>query len=175
VSYRSPEGMMSDSLEPEAVEVPPNVVVLKLDTPYLGSRQIAVHARARLAEIIDGDKTAVADAEGVAVMTPSFADECFGGLLDQLGEERFRSSVKIDNLNESCRLLVEAVLQRRKPTAPEVVTPDDDETAPEVAAAPDEPSAVAAIEEPELEAQAEPEAEAEGGPSSEVDAEPDKS
>lgn len=59
----------------------------------------------------------VVDLNGV-VLTPSFADEFLGVLLVELGEARFRKSIRIVNVADRSRPLLQTVLHRRasKPT-----------------------------------------------------------
>lgn len=53
------------------------------------------------------------DFDGVDVMTPSFADECFGKLAQVIGLSHFKESVRMVNANDSIRVLVNAVLRGR--------------------------------------------------------------
>ena len=121
----------SPSPEVEEKRLPPNVVPLKGASPYVGARAQAARARTRLHEIVRAGDVAKADLDGVAVMTPAFADVCFGELFTALGEDPFRKSVRIINGNESCVLLIEAVLERR--AGPGSEAPEDDDAGPEVA------------------------------------------
>jgi hypothetical protein len=59
-----------------------------------------------------GDKL-IASLEGVEVMTPSFADEFFGGLFSRLGEELFRSRIGLVRPDHYIQSLVEMVLKHR--------------------------------------------------------------
>ena len=47
--------------------------------------------------------------------TPSFVDQCFGGLIATLGFEDFRRRVKLKNVSPSTRPLLLHVLARRAP------------------------------------------------------------
>ncbi len=47
------------------------------------------------------------------VMTPSFADECFGKLLLNLGEEQFRKRVRFADVDGTTKTLLNAVLSKR--------------------------------------------------------------
>jgi len=61
----------------------------------------------------------VVDLAGI-VLTPSFADEFLGVLLVELGEEKFRHAVRIENVSSTSRPLLRTVLGRRaaKPEPP---------------------------------------------------------
>lgn len=59
-----------------------------------------------------GDKLIIS-LEGVEVMTPSFADEFFGGLFSRLGQELFRSRVGLLHPDHYIQSLVEMVLKHR--------------------------------------------------------------
>ena len=65
--------------------------------------------RARLA----GGERLEIDFEGVEVITPSFADECFGRLLLEIGRPKFRESVRLRTADETIRRLVNHVLAHR--------------------------------------------------------------
>lgn len=54
------------------------------------------------------------------ILTPSFADEFLGVLLAELGEQRFRRAIHIENVSATSRPLLRAVLGRRaaKPEPP---------------------------------------------------------
>ncbi|MFZ7319702.1 STAS-like domain-containing protein [Comamonas jiangduensis] len=45
--------------------------------------------------------------------TPSFADQCIGGLASQLGLETFKQRVKLKNVSDSSRSLVKHVILSR--------------------------------------------------------------
>ena len=47
-------------------------------------------------------------------LTPSFADECFGALKEDLGLEEFKRRVHLTNLSESASQLLSHVLSRRE-------------------------------------------------------------
>jgi len=51
--------------------------------------------------------------DGVEVLTPSFADEVFGKLLDELGEDRFRQTIRFSGGTSEVRTLVNQILRIR--------------------------------------------------------------
>lgn len=76
-------------------------------------------ARRKLhAELSQVDEVVV-DLEGI-ILTPSFADEFLGVLLAELGEQKFRQAIHIENVSATSRSLLRAVLGRRaaKPAPP---------------------------------------------------------
>ena len=76
------------------------------------TRPNGVVARKKLADLLQQVGAVVVDMREI-VLTPSFADEFLGVLLVELGEERFRDSVKIQNVPESTQPLLRTVLRRR--------------------------------------------------------------
>lgn len=58
-------------------------------------------------------KTRVTVSLAGVVMTPSFADECFGKLLLNLGEEQFRTRVRFVDVDGTTKTLLNAVLSKR--------------------------------------------------------------
>ena len=61
----------------------------------------------------------------VDIMTPSFADECFGKLAERLGAQNFRQFVALIGADPTIRALVNAVLtERMRPPGTEVECPE---------------------------------------------------
>src|SRR5438445_11613660 len=54
------------------------------------------------------------DMSGIDALSPSFADEFFGGLLERLGGTGFRERVRVENHTEELRMLIRKVLGHRK-------------------------------------------------------------
>jgi len=63
---------------------------------------------------LESGRSIEVDLAGLSALTPSFADEFFGGLLERLGDHRFREQVRIRGANETCRVLIRAVLADRR-------------------------------------------------------------
>ena len=76
------------------------------------SRARGANARRALTELLARHGSISVSLEGVE-LTPSFADECFGRLLLELGEERFRGSLRIHGGSQAVRRLVNQVLRSR--------------------------------------------------------------
>jgi hypothetical protein len=76
--------------------------------PVLSGRVVAMKLRSDLEYELGHNGVAVLDFEGVEAISPSFADELFNRLVDQLGEDR----VEFANLNEHLRTV--AMMVRRR-------------------------------------------------------------
>jgi len=81
-------------------------------TPSTATRPNGLVARRLLVERLQREPTVTVDMSNV-VLTPSFADEFLGVLLVEIGEARFRSSVRIVNVPDAARPLLRQVLARR--------------------------------------------------------------
>lgn len=53
------------------------------------------------------------DFRGVDVMTPSFADECFGKFAERIGSHDFRNVIRLVGADPTVRALLNSVLSRR--------------------------------------------------------------
>ncbi len=62
------------------------------------------------------DDMVAIDFSGVAVMTPSFADECFGKLAQELGIDEFKKRIRLRGADETIRVLMNFVLSERLST-----------------------------------------------------------
>lgn len=60
----------------------------------------------------------VIDFEGIDIMSPSFADECVGKLAENLGVQTFRTRVTLRGANETNRILINGILNRRLSPVP---------------------------------------------------------
>lgn len=90
--------------------------VVQVEAPNTATRPNGANARARLRELLGKVDKVTVDMSGI-VLTPSFADEFLGVLLIEIGESRFRESVRIENVSDSARPLLRTVLQRRADTS----------------------------------------------------------
>ena len=80
------------------------------------TRDQGAKVRRRLTEVVKGlgdSETVLVDFDGVATLTPSFADECIGRLLLNLGLREFRAKVLLRTTDETVRRLVNRVLAYR--------------------------------------------------------------
>jgi hypothetical protein len=73
---------------------------------------IRADLRRALDALVPGTRLTV-DLSDVGAITPSFADELLGRLLLEIGEQRFRSDVRLRTTDETVRLLVNRVLAHR--------------------------------------------------------------
>ncbi len=64
-------------------------------------------------EKLDDSNYLQIDFESVSMMTPSFADECFGKLAQSLGKPTFRSSIRLGGASQSIKDLVNTVISQR--------------------------------------------------------------
>ena len=76
--------------------------------PILASRSLATSLRERLEAEVERDGTAVVDFNGVATMSPSFADELIAKLPPEVQQR-----VKLVNLSSDLRVLIDAVTAGR--------------------------------------------------------------
>ncbi len=53
------------------------------------------------------------DCSGVSEMTPSFADECFGKLLQYVGAYSFRSRISLVGADDTIKVLINAILAQQ--------------------------------------------------------------
>jgi STAS-like domain of unknown function (DUF4325) len=79
---------------------------------FAGSRDFGIEIRTRIQEAFDEGRRVVLDLTGIEDMTPSFADECFGKLSEQLGEDVTERGVRIVN-GDQFRSLINAVTRIR--------------------------------------------------------------
>ena len=91
------------------------------EAPNTATRPNGAAARSKVMHLLNDVDTVVIDLHDI-VLTPSFADEFLGGLLGMLGESRFRSAVRLENVPESAKPLLRNVFHRRSispsPSAP---------------------------------------------------------
>ena len=80
------------------------------------TRRQGEEVRKRLVELdrdLPPGERLVIDLTGVEVMTPSFADECFGKLAELIGGLNFRKRVKLTGADPILRALLNSVLAER--------------------------------------------------------------
>ena len=89
------------------------------------TRRQGEQVRSRLIEIeakVPPAQKLVIDFSDVSVMTPSFADECFGKFAERIGGVNFRQRVSLRNANDTIRTLINSVLTSRLRTEPKQPT-----------------------------------------------------
>jgi hypothetical protein len=77
------------------------------------SRTQGEAARKWLRGLVDLHKSIELDLDGVELITPSFADECFGKLLKELGQKDFRSRLQLRGGAPAVQQIVNHVLRVR--------------------------------------------------------------
>ena len=81
-------------------------VILQKYGQVLGSRKVAEEIRKGLKFPVEFDCKDV-------LLSHSFADELFGKLGQELGPEKFKSNIKIINLEENNKIMIRYVLEDR--------------------------------------------------------------
>lgn len=82
----------------------------------VGSRALATRQQGRVAFLEAAELLEEGDVEldfQQQSPTPSFVDECLGGLVEQLGLEGFKARVRLANVPVDARALVKHVVLRR--------------------------------------------------------------
>lgn len=87
------------------------------------TRRMGNVCRNQINNIISRGHVAIVDFSAVDLMTPSFADECFGVLVEQLGRERFREVVRLRAATAEVKHLVTVVLANRLDKSRPAVAP----------------------------------------------------
>jgi len=83
------------------------------DLPALTTRPQGIRARKEALELLISHEALELDF-CLALVTPSFVDEFIGGLLDELGEEQFRTRLTITNPTPQTIPLIRHVLHHRR-------------------------------------------------------------
>ncbi len=95
------------------METTPINVNFSSAAPKGTSRDQGRVARQWLKGLVEFHKQVLLGLDGVEVLTPSFADECFGKLLVEMGEEDFRNRLQITGGTPEVRKLINQVLRIR--------------------------------------------------------------
>lgn len=80
----------------------------------LSSRECGALARAKLLEALSVDEAVVVVDFGLRSMSPSFADECIGVLVQCVGFSAFKQRVRMKNVSPSAQILIKHVISKRK-------------------------------------------------------------
>ena len=81
---------------------------VRVEAPNSTTRPNGIAARNKLLSCLDSNGHVVVDLSDV-VLTPSFADEFLGVLLNELGAEKFRQVIQIINVPEGARALLNTI------------------------------------------------------------------
>lgn len=79
---------------------------------FAGSRDFGIAIKAVIKDALDEGKHVTLDLQGIEDMTPSFADECFGKLSEEMGEDVTEHAVRVIN-GDQFKPLINAVTRIR--------------------------------------------------------------
>lgn len=82
--------------------------LLDLGEP-MSTRQMGAEARTKLETALSQADTVEVDFGGANGMTPSFADEVFGKLMDSIGPDNFRKRISLVNVPDRIKSLLRSV------------------------------------------------------------------
>lgn len=91
------------------------IIIQDTNSEFLTRRQ-GVGLRSKLVEKYEkmsDDDSLVIDFTNLEIMTPSFADECFGKFAERVGFENFSTKISMRNANETVRALINSILNAR--------------------------------------------------------------
>jgi len=90
------------------------------ESPSFGTREAGREARYKAENLMDNFTIAVTfDFAGVHVISSSYADEVFGKLLVELGEDKFNTLCRFTNMDRTVKLLIDRAIRQRLPEAPQ--------------------------------------------------------
>jgi uncharacterized protein DUF4325 len=79
---------------------------------FAGSRDFGIEIKAIIKDALEDGKHVTVDLKGIEDLTPSFADECFGKLSEELGEDITERAIRVIN-GEQFKSLINAVIRIR--------------------------------------------------------------
>ncbi len=79
---------------------------------FAGSRDFGIEIKTLIKEALEEGKRVTVDLSGVEDMTPSFADECFGKLSEEMREDVTERGVRVIN-GDQFKSLINAVIRIR--------------------------------------------------------------
>src|ERR1700682_5319683 len=77
---------------------------------FAGSRDFGIEIKAIIKDALEDGKHVTVDLKGIEHMTPSFADECFGKLSEEAGEDVTERTVRVIN-GEQFKSLISAAIR----------------------------------------------------------------
>lgn len=96
------------------------VVQISKHGSFLGTRALGAKVRDEIVKSCINSQHVTLDFSGVDAMSHSFADECIGGLLTELGTAAFKAKIRFKDTNDEMDSLLRLVTSRRvhaaKPT-----------------------------------------------------------
>ena len=95
----------------------PIALKLQAEVPSCGLRELARPLRIKVENLLAAGVARVSvDAEGVSIMSSSFADELFGKLCLTLGEEKFSRKIELRSANTVIRQIIDRAIRQRLAT-----------------------------------------------------------
>lgn len=79
----------------------------------LGTRKLGSEIRSQVEHSIKSNDKAIFDFSDVSLISNSFADECFGKLVEEFGMEVMRSKTSFTNTNSKVSLVVKKAIVDR--------------------------------------------------------------
>lgn len=79
---------------------------------FLGTRFLGEQVRGRVLLACESSERVIIDFAGIDEVSHSFADECFGVLMDSLGSDRFRRQIRFKNTTGETAGLLRLVMSR---------------------------------------------------------------
>jgi hypothetical protein len=80
---------------------------------FLGTRGLGAKVRSDIIKSCADSQQIIIDFSNVDALSHSFADECIGGLLTELGAESFKERIRFKNMSEEIDALLRLVTSRR--------------------------------------------------------------
>jgi hypothetical protein len=77
------------------------------------TRQAAKQYRNHIVNLLERAPFVIVDLSGIELITPSYADECFGILGQMYGKEGFRQRIKFRGASKDVKHLISVVLANR--------------------------------------------------------------
>lgn len=77
------------------------------------TRQLARMHRNRIENLLATQESVLVELGELELMTPSFADECFGVLAERLGRDEFRRRIRLKGATAEVKHLLTAVIGHR--------------------------------------------------------------
>lgn len=95
--------------KPTMTEANNKFISMRSHGPFLGTRFIGNSVRAEILIACDASDFVIVDFTDVNEVSHSFIDECFGGLVDELGPNRFRKQIRFKDVSDDIAALLRLV------------------------------------------------------------------
>jgi hypothetical protein len=94
------------------MSTPVTFVLMARHGTFLGTRFLGAAVRKEILDACSSSQSVIVDFAGVEKLSHSFADECIGALLDELGIPVFRGKVRFKGASDEIALLLRLVTSR---------------------------------------------------------------